>query len=665
MHPATGKMRVYSPSACLAEIAALLTAGSPFEERTREILKEEPAQPELLMLLAGSQRAAGGAGGARAILEDVARTHPAIASVQFELGALLSALKEPEAAANVFSRAAALAPGYPEVWRRLGDELAKAGRSMAAKDAYAKHFAIVLREPEMLEKAAADAEGDRLTAALAARPTDVSTSLLLAQLEIRLNRFEDAERRLTETLQRAPGFAVARYTLALGLYNQRRVEDAARELDILLQDDGANVRCLNLKALCLINLGDYASAIACYELLFARDSTEAPCWAGYGHALKTVGRLDEAVAALRKAVALDPALGEAWWQLANLKTLRFTPAEVAEMRRQLANPTSTQENVAQLHFALGKALEDASEFPASFEQYAKGNAAQRQAVKYSSDNTTGLVRRSNAFFTAEFFRVREGAGCPAPDPIFIVGLTRSGSTLIEQILASHPEVEGTKELPIVSSLAAQVRRERDDASYPELLAQLSPGRLKQLGEDYVARTRVHRKLGRPRFIDKMPNNFLHVGFIHLILPNAKIIDARRNPLACGFANFKQHFTQGQEWSYDLTEIGRYYRDYIDLMDHFDALLAGRVHRVMYENLVANPEEETRALLEYCGLPFDPACLRFYENDRPVLTASAAQVRRPIFRDAVEQWRNYEPWLGPLKSALGALAGGHLEETDLK
>jgi hypothetical protein len=351
--------------------------------------------------------------------------------------------------------------------------------------------------------------------------------------------------------------------------------------------------------------------------------------------------------------------------LANLKTFRFTPAEVAEMRKQLANPTSTQENVAQLHFALGKALEDASEFPASFEQYAKGNAAQRQTVKYSSDNTTGLVRRSKAFFTAEFFRAREGAGCTAPDPIFIVGLTRSGSTLIEQILASHPEVEGTKELPIVSSLTAQVRRERDDSSYPELLAQLSPGRLKQLGEDYIARTRVHRKLGRPHFIDKMPNNFLHVGFIHLVLPNAKIIDARRNPLACGFANFKQHFTQGVEWSYDLTEIGRYYRDYVDLMGHFDAVLPGRVHRVRYENLVANPEEETRALLEYCGLPFDPACLRFYENDRPVLTASAAQVRRPIFRDAVEQWRNYEPWLGPLKSALGALAGGHLEETDLK
>jgi tetratricopeptide (TPR) repeat protein len=575
----------------------------------------------------------------------------------------LSTLKDHRAASEAFSRAAAQAPGYPEVWRKLGDELVKAGRGTAASEAYGKHFAIALREPAMLEKAAAEAEGDRLTAVLTDRPTDVFTSLLLAQLEIRLNRFEDAELRLTEALHLAPEFALARHALALTLYKQMKLDEALCELDPFLKDDAGDVACLNLKALCLTQRGDYDSAIAAYERLFAQDSSEAPCWAGYGYALKTVGRFDDAVAAFKKAVALDPALGEAWWQLADLKTFRFSPTEIETIRQQLAKGALTQENRAQLHFAVGKALEDGGEFSASFEEYARGNAARRQTVQYSADNTAALVRRSKALFTAEFFRAREGAGCPAPDTIFIVGLTRSGSTLIEQILASHPAVEGTRELPVLPSLAAQIRKEGGDASYPELLERLSPDRLKQFGEEYLERTRVHRKLNRPLFIDKLPANFLHLGLIHLILPNAKIIDARRNPLACGFANFKQHFTRGQEWSYDLTEIGRYYRDYAELMAHFDPVLPGRIHRVMYEELVADTEGETRRLLEYCSLPFDPACLRFYENDRPVLTASAQQVRRPIFRDAVEQWRNYKPWLGPLKTALGGFADSYPHETN--
>lgn len=656
MPEAVAKSGAYSPSGDLAKIAARIADGSPFEQEAREGLNATPGQAEILMLLAGAKRAAGDAAAARALFEH--RKTSGIASVQFERGVLLSALNDPEAASEAFSQAATVAPNYPDVWRRLGDELAKLGRSKAASEAYGRHFAAALREPAVLEKAAADAEGDRLIAALANRPTDVFTMLLLAQLEMRLNRFDDAERRLAEALRLAPDFVLARYTHALALYKQKRLEDALRDLDILLQRNSADIASLNLKALCLTYLGDYPSAIACYEQLFAVDSAEAACWAGYGHALKTVGRFDEAVAAFRKAVTLDPALGDAWWQLADLKTFRFSPAEVKKLRAQLASGALTPESRAQLHFALGKALEDAKDFPASFAEYAKGNAVRRQTVKYAADATAALVRRSKALFSAAFFDARKGAGCAAPDPIFIVGLTRSGSTLIEQILASHPSVEGTQELPAVPSLVAQIRKENESAPYPELLARLSADRLTQLGEAYIERTRVHRKLGRMFFIDKMPANFLHLGFIQLILPNAKIIDARRHPLACGFANFKQHFTQGQEWSYDLAEIGRYYRDYVDSMAHFDSVLPGRVHRVIYETLVADPEGETRRLLDYCGLSFDPACLRFYENARPVLTASAEQVRRPIFRDAIEQWRNYEPWLGPLKSALGSLAGDY-------
>lgn len=662
MNEENGHLPTYSLSSELTGLAAQLAAGSGFEESSHELLKGTPGQPELLILMAGSRRIAGDITGARALLEDLAQTHPRLASVQFELGVLLSALKDCEGALDAFARAGALAPGYPGVWRRLGDEFAKAGRGMAANEAYAKHFSIALRESAMLEKAAADAEGDRLTAVLVNHPTDVPTSLLLAQLELRLNRFEDAEHRLEEALQRAPGFALARYALALSLYKQTRMEEALRQLDLLLTNNEGTLACLNLKALCLAYLGDYTSAIALYERLFAHDSTEASCWAGYGHALKTVGRFSDAVAAFRKAVALDPGLAEAWWQLADLKTFRFVPAEMKIMREQLARGALTQENRAQLHFALGKALEDAKEFPASFEEYAKGNSVRRQSVRYSADNTTSFVRRSKALLTTGFFHARDGAGCRDPGPIFIVGLTRAGSTLIEQILASHPAVEGTRELSVLPFLAARIQKESEDTSYPDVLERLALERLRQLGEDYIERTRPHRRLGRPFFIDKMPANFVHMGLIHLILPHAKIIDARRHPMACGFANFKQHFSHGQEWSYDLTEIGRYYRNYVELMAHFDAVLPGRVHRIMYEDLVVNPEGEIRGLLEHCELPFDPACLRFYDNDRPVPSASAEQVRRPIFRNAVEQWRNFEPWLGPLRSALGGLADNQTQQT---
>jgi tetratricopeptide (TPR) repeat protein len=453
-------------------------------------------------------------------------------------------------------------------------------------------------------------------------------------------------------LRLAPSFALARYTLALALHKQTKVEEAIQQLNILLKENAGNVACLNLKALSLLYIGDYDRAIACYEELLREDSTIAPCWVGYGHALKTVGRLDKAIAALRKAIELQPDLGEAYWQLADLKTFRFAPADMKAMRREFASSSLTQENRAQLHFALGKALEDAKDYPRSFEEYAKGNAVRRQTVRYVADETTDLVRRSKALLTADFFRTREGVGCSSPDPIFIVGLTRSGSTLIEQILASHPLIEGTQELPTVTFLAARHRERGSVSSHPEIIGALDADDFKQLGEEYIERTRIHRKLGRAFFIDKMPSNFHHLGLLHLMLPKAKIIDARRHPLACGFANFKQYFTHGQTWSYSLDDIGRYYRDYVELMVHFDEALSGRVHRVIYEDMVADPEREVHRLLDYCGVPFDDACLRFYENDRPVLTASAVQVRRPIFKDALEHWRRFEPWLGPLKAALG-------------
>jgi hypothetical protein len=327
------------------------------------------------------------------------------------------------------------------------------------------------------------------------------------------------------------------------------------------------------------------------------------------------------------------------------------------MRAQLARTDLSNEDRFHFHFAIGKALEDLERYAESFQHYAEGNRLRRRVIQYDGAEITDHVQRSRALFTPEFFARRAGVGCPSPDPIFIVGLPRSGSTLVEQILASHPQVEGTMELPDMVGLARELGGRKTLAQvskYPEILATLAPGELQALGERYLAQTRVQRKSGTPFFIDKMPNNFLHVGLIHLVLPRARIVDARRHPLGCCFSNFKQHFARGQHFTYSLEDIGHYYRDYVELMAHFDTVLPGRVHRVLYERMIEDPEGEVRRLLDYCGLPFDERCMRFYENDRAVRTASAEQVRQPLYRDGVDHWRHYEPWLESLKDALGSV-----------
>jgi tetratricopeptide (TPR) repeat protein len=330
--------------------------------------------------------------------------------------------------------------------------------------------------------------------------------------------------------------------------------------------------------------------------------------------------------------------------------VRFGAADIASIEAALALPKLSPDDRLQLHFALGKALEDAGDYKASFEHYAEGNRLRLAANPYDPQRTSARVDRAIALYTPEFLDRRRTWGCPAPDPIFVLGMPRSGSTVVEQILASHPLVEGTQELGDIQMIAARIGDGAE--SYPEALAAFEPARFAELGEEYLSRSRAHRHTDRPFFIDKMPNNWLHAGFIRLILPNAKIIDTRRHPLACCFSNFKQHFARGQVFAYDLDHLGRYYADYVRLMDHFDAAAPGMIHRVWHEALLAEPEAQIRALLDFVGLPFDSACLRFHENQRPVRTASAEQVRRPINRDGVGQWRNYDEHLAPLRAALG-------------
>jgi hypothetical protein len=404
-------------------------------------------------------------------------------------------------------------------------------------------------------------------------------------------------------------------------------------------------------------LGHNDRATAIISSLIADFPDDESVWMSYGHQFRIAGRLADAIAAYRRATELAPEFGEAWYALANLKTFRFTAEDIAAMQAQLAR--SELGNADRLHFefALGKAFEDKKDYEASFAHYARGNALRRASVSYDESSTTQFVERCEALFTPEFFASRAGVGCPARDPIFIIGLPRSGSTLLEQILASHSLVEGTRELPDVPGFALELgilgTNERPP-SYPQSLSALSSADLTALGERYLAQTRPHRIQGRRYFIDKMPNNFLHIGLVQLILPNARIVDARRSPLGCCFANFKQHFQSGVWFSYSLRDVSHYYRDYVRLMAHFDAVLPGRVHRVVYENLVTDFDSEVRRLLDYCGLPFEEQCLRFYETRRSIQTVSSEQVRTPLYGDGVDQWRHYEPWLGELKEALGDL-----------
>ena len=655
-------------SVALAHTARLLAANpSMAESQAREILKVVPDQPDARLLLAAALRGQGQADAALDAILPLVDAKPQWAAAQFERGRSLSDLGRGPEAIHALQRAVQLMPDLTDAWRALGDELTLAGQTGAADNAYARHIQASVNDPQLLQAAAALCEG-RLPVAerilrpyLMGRPTDVAAIRMLAEVGARLGRYEDAEHLLARCLELAPGFDSARHNYATVLYRQNKAALAIAQVDLLLAREPRNPGYRGLKAAALVHVGEYTRAITAYEALLADYPQQPKGWMSYGHALKTVGRRADAVSAYRRSIGQATGLGEAYWSLANLKTFRFEASDVAAMQTQLERGDIAPEDRFHLHFSLGKALEDAGEYAASFEHYRLGNAQRHVMIGYDAERTTQHMQRSKALFTATFFQQRSAVGCPSPDPIFIVGLPRSGSTLIEQILSSHSAIEGTMELPDIISIARRLggqKRQGEPSDYPEALRALEPDAFRALGEEYLARTQVHRKVGRRLFIDKMPNNFAHIGLIHLALPNARIIDARRHPMGCCFSGFKQHFARGQGFTYDLEDIGRYYRDYVALMAHFDAVLPGRIHRVIYEQLVEDPEREVRRMLDYCGLALEPACLDFHQNDRAVRTASSEQVRQPIFRDGLDHWRNYAAWLGPLEAALGPVLSAY-------
>jgi predicted Zn-dependent protease len=630
-------------------------------EQAGEILKAAPGHPVAILLLGAARRAAGDPVAALEVLQPLVRAQPRSAAAHYELGMTLGDLDQSDAALNALRRAVELKPDMPDAWREIGDRLTLLGDLEGAHAAYGQHIKASTQDPRLLAAASALCENQIPRAEYLLRehlkkyPTDVAAIRMFAEVAGRLRRYQDAEILLVRCLELAPGFNAARYNLAMALYRQNKSVAALQQIDLLTMSEPRNSGYRNLKAVVLANIGDFQESLEIYADVLAKHPDQSKIWMSYGHALASAGRLTDSIAAYRRCIALDPASGEAYYSLANLKTFRFEDAEVQRMQAELAREELASAERAHFHFAIGKALEDSRSYAGSFDHYAAGNLLRLSHVSWDPVEITSLVRRSKALFTKEFFADREAFGAPALDPIFIVGLPRAGSTLIEQILASHSNVEGTTELHDLMTMAAKLGGKRipgQEWSYPGVLENLGAAQSRALGEQYLEQTRILRKSAKPFFIDKMPNNFQHIGLIRLILPRARIIDARRHPMACCFSAFKQNFAQGQRYSYSFEHLAQYYRDYCELMAHFDAVAPGAIHRVIYERMVEDTEGEVRRLLDFCGLSFEAAVLSFYENERAVRTASSQQVRQPIFRDGLDQWRHYEAWLEPLRHSLG-------------
>jgi tetratricopeptide (TPR) repeat protein len=648
--------------AALAHASRLLATDPVLAgEQATEIIKVVGDHPMALLVLGVSHRARGDIDRALGILQPLAHSQPNSAMAQLELGIALGRARRGDESVAALRRAVQLKPDLPQAWLALGDHLMAMDDADGADAAYANHLRFSTRDPHLLAAAKAlqeqripEAEA-LLREQLKRAPTDVAAIRMLAEVAMRLGRNEDAENLLARCLELSPSFHAARQNYALALHRANKPAAALAEIERLLAHEADNPGYLNLKAVVLCRIGDYEPAIDLYQKILKVYPRHPRIWMSYGHALKTAGHQDRAIEAYRRSLQLEPGSGEVWWSLANLKTFRFSGDDRSVMQRELARPKLASEHRQHLEFALGKALEDDGEYEASFLHYRQGNELRRATLAYSARDTSSRVARIKRGYTREFFEQRHGFGAAAPDPIFIVGLPRAGSTLLEQILSSHSAVEGTMELPEITSITRELRGQGDAGQampYHDVLEAMGAGELRALGERYLQHTRIQRKTDAPFFIDKMPNNFLHIGLIQLMLPNAKIVDARRHPLACCFSGYKQHFARGQSFTYSLDDIGRYYADYVELMAHFDEALPGRVHRVFYEDMVDDTEAQVRRLLQYCGLPFEEGCLRFFENKRAVRTASSEQVRKPIYREGVDHWRNYDPWLGPLKGALG-------------
>jgi tetratricopeptide (TPR) repeat protein len=617
-----------------------------------------PENRDVLYLIAVSQRFLNRVPESFETLSRLEQSHPRFSRLFQERGYCYVAERNAPRAIEAFLRAVNINPALPASWSML-EGLYRMSGDQTNADTAAAHVATLKRLPgEVVHAMALFSDGElglaeSIVRAFLLRHGDhIEAMRLLARIGMQRDVLDDAELLLAAVLELAPDYRAAQSDYVNVLLKRHKYLKAREEIERLMKLEPKNSEYRALYANACVGLGEHARALPLYRELAASAPHAADLHLSVAHCLKTLGRYEEAVAAYRESAAVRPSFGDAYWSLANLKTYRFTEDEIARMRAEQASPATTLVDRYHLCFALGKALEDRAEYAEAFRYYERGNGLKKSESRYRPEIIERNTRLQINVCTREFLRSHEGLGASSDAPILIVGLPRAGSTLLEQILASHSHVEGTQELADIPRMVVDLQgRDLNDPRYPDVLAQLEAPDFARLGEKYLTDTRIYRT-NKPRFIDKMPNNFRHLGLIHLILPNARIIDARREPMACCFSNFKQLFANGQEFTYSIEDIARYYRTYLELMAHWDAVLPGKVLRILYEDVVADLEGNVRRILDFCGLEFEPACVEFYKTERGVRTASSEQVRQPIFREGLEQWKNFKPYLGELEDALG-------------
>jgi len=664
--PTPGAVAAPCAESELKRVRGLLDGGQFAEalQAAREALTGEPQSRDLLYMLAVSQRYLGRVPEALATLERLQYLYPDYPRLYQERGHCHVAARAAGPAIEAFERAVTLNSSLPASWKALAALYRMTGQDAKAQYAAEQAGKLASLPAAIVTAFSMFADGEIARAEelvrryLLEHGDHIEGMRLLAQIGVQLDILDDAELLLRSVLERVPDYHAARYEYAVVLLRRHKHVEARRQMEMLLRLDPENRFYRTTFATICTGLGDFDRALPLYRQLLGEAPQDADLHLSIAHALKTLGKHAEAVESYRAAAAARPGYGDVWWSLANLKTYRFTDGELTRMRAEEATPRIRPVDRYHLCFALGKALEDRGQFGESFGYYLRGNALKRAECRYRPGITERNTRLQKAVCTRELFAARADFGSDSRAPIFIVGLPRSGSTLIEQILASHSQVEGTMELAEIPRLVADLEGRviaGAEPRYPAVLAEITAGDSKRLGESYLAGAAPYRT-GKPRFIDKMPNNFRHIGLMHLILPQAKIIDARRGAMACCFSNFKQLFASGQQFTYSFEDIARYYRTYLELMAHWDRVLPGKVLRVRHEELVADFEPQLRRILDFCELDFEPACLEFHKTARRVHTASSEQVRRPINTEGLEQWRHFEPWLGPLAQALGELAG---------
>jgi tetratricopeptide (TPR) repeat protein len=630
-----------------------------------------PDHRDALYMVAVSQRLLKRVPEALASLAELEKRHPEFSRLFQERGHCFVAQRNAARAIEAFESALRLNAALPASWNTLEALYRLTGRPADAERAAAQTRRLAAIAPEIVAAEGMFAEGDLAESEEIVRhylqtknPLDPDAMWLLAKIGMKLNVLDDAELLLQSVLSMKPDDQIVRHDYAIVLALRHKHQRALEEIRKLLETDSANHAFRTTHAAILMGLGKHDQALPIYQRVLAETPRDPDLHLSIAHALKTLNRTQEAMAYYRAAAAIRPSYGEAYWSFANLKKSRFTDEELSIMRAQESSPHAHRTDRYHLCFALGKALEDRRQYAESFRYYERGNELKRSETRYKPASIEYNTQLLQATLSKDFFESRRGWGCESAAPIFIVGLPRSGSTLIEQILSSHSQVEGTMELANIPRLVQDLQGRDNYNSYKkfwdqyiESLLARAPAELKRDGEKYLSDTLIYRSGLKPFFTDKNPNNFRNIGLLQLILPNAKIIDARRGAMACCFSNFKQLFATGQEFTYSLEDLGNYYRWYVELMQHWDRVLPGKVLRVQHEELVEDLESNVRRILEFVGLEFEPSCLEFYKTERRVHTVSSEQVRRPVNREGIAQWRHYEPWLGPLKQALGDLAPG--------